>query len=81
MEIERLGAEEGFTTPTLLRCTTSSVVYNCKSLAMPGKMVSVLLKVPTVMKGAFLWWDHGMVQHGSVGPLSREIAPYQIACL
>ena len=74
MKIERLGTEEGLTTPMLPRHTTSSVVYNCKSPATPGKRVSVLLKVPTVMKGAYFpvlgsWygaaWFHGMTIFGN----------------
>ena len=38
--------------PMFLRVITSSVVYNSKSLAMPQKSVFLLLKGPTVMKGA-----------------------------
>ena len=38
--------------PQFLRVITSSVVYSSKSLAMPQKSVSLLLKGPMVMKGA-----------------------------
>ena len=82
LERDRLAAEEDFTTPALLRCISSSVVYNSKSPVMPEKSMSMLVKGPTVMKEpSFLYWGHGMVQHGSTEQLSLEIALYQTACL
>ena len=38
--------------PMFLRVITSLAVYNSKSLAMPWKSISLLVKGPMVMKGA-----------------------------
>ena len=50
VEIERLGAGRGFTTPVLLRCTTSSVVYNCKSPVTLGRWCLCCWKDPQLQK-------------------------------
>ena len=38
--------------PTFLRVMTSSAVYSSRSLATPWKSISLLVKGPTVTKGA-----------------------------
>ena len=69
MEIERLGAAEGFTTPMLLRHTTSSVVYNCKSLANAWEDGVCAAESPHSYERSLLSCSgvSGMVQHGSLG--------------
>ena len=47
-----LALEEDLNTPTFLRVMTSSAVYSSRSPAMPQKSMSLLVKGPTVMKGA-----------------------------
>ena len=52
LERDWLAPEEDLKIPAFLRVITSSVVYSSKSLVMPRKSVSFLLKGLMVMKGA-----------------------------